>query len=746
VSDAKIIELAPHLPPPEPAQPQSTREPPRPVLMWLRRLVFGLSLLWAIVLAIVFALRVGFPLELEWMEGGSLQQAYRMQQGLPVYGPPSPEFVPFLYPPLYPALLAALGFVFPLGYVLGRCVSILAVIATCVALWRIGRIEDKPITHRALAVGLFASGYVFSFRWLDLARGDALFLALLLWGLVLLRESEGSWRRAVLAGTLVALAFHTKQTAVVFVLASGIAGLLIAPRQIWAYAGTIAVIDGGGVLLGQWLTDGWLWTWIYEMHQLHAFNAERFRSKTWGMFMHAAPGVTLLLFVLLGVGLGLGIRRAKQLRRLLREHPDGATPALAWLRGAVLGLRAVRGPIYWAVMAVAGLLVSALGYSTQFAEPNAFIPGVCFGAAFLAVALPDSCLRRDDLAGVLGLRRMVEKLGLILLALQLLFSLLVEPRYQPIQDRGLAGMRDSYTWQDPWRTIPRPEQREQASALRRELETLQLGTGQTLLALHRPWWPILAGGSGHVGAMGITDVTPPQRALLEQALRERVAAGEITAVWIEGSVPRWLERELSNWTVKQRRWGKRRVRPLSGWMSEAGMVTPWTGEQLLLVPAHERDVPKDVRVLADFEDGSLAGFETVSGFAFGRRAVKSFSRGLPPIGPHGGARLLSSAASGKRFEGVGEVRSPAFVLPEGGAVELLLGTSGNRDALRAELVAADGRRAALKLPRTRFDLRRVRWLVPSEWSGLEVRLHLVDEDPRAALFADDVWIWERPPG
>lgn len=746
MSDAKIIELAPHRPPAPPVpqpEPERTRVPPGPALTWLRRLVFGLSLLWAIVIAVVFALRVGFPLELEWMEGGSLQQAYRVQQGLPVYGPPSPEFVPFLYPPLYPALLAALGWVFPLGYGLARAVSILAVIATGVALWRIGRIEDKPIAHRALAVGLFLSGYVFTFRWLDLARGDALFLALLVWGLVLLRESEGSWRRAALAGCLVALAFHTKQTAAVFVLASGLAGLLIAPRQIWAYAGTIAVIDGGGVLLGQWLTDGWLWTWIYEMHQLHAFNVERFRSKTWGMFMHAAPGVTMLLFVLHGVGLGLGTRRTRQLRRLLREHPGGATPALAWLRGAVLGLRAVRGPIYWGVMAAAGLIVSALGYSTQFAEPNAFIPGVCFGAAFLAVALPDSCLRREDLAGVLGLRRMVESLGLVLIALQLLFSLLVEPRYQPIQDRGLAGLRDSYAWQDPWRTIPRREQRESASVLRRELAALD---GQTLLALHRPWWPILAGGSGHVGAMGITDVTPEQRAMLEQALRERVATGEITAVWIEGSVPRWLERELSSWTVQRRRWGKRRVRPLSGWMSEAGMVTPWTGEQLLLTPAQEREIPEHVRVLADFEDGTLGGFETVSGLAFGRRAVKSFTRGLPPIGPHGGARLLSSAASGKRLKAVGEVRSPAFVLPEGGAVELLLGTTGRRSGLRAELVADDGRRVALKLPRTRFDLRRVRWSVPPEWAGAEVRLHLVDDDPAAALFADDVWIWERPPG
>lgn len=176
------------------------------------------------------------------------------------------------------------------------------------------------------------------------------------------------------------------------------------------------------------------------------------------------------------------------------------------------------------------------------------------------------------------------------------------------------------------------------------------------------------------------------------------------------------------------------------------MVTPWTGEQLLLTPAHDREVPEHVRVLADFEDGSLDGFETISGLAFGRRAVKSFSRGLPPIGPHGGARLLSSAASGKRLQGIGEVRSPAFVLPDAGALELLLGTSGRRDALRAELVAADGRRVTLKLPRTRFDLRRVRWSVTPEWAGAEVRLHLVDNDPEAALFADDVWIWERPPG
>ena len=77
-------------------RPSGERPPGRLIrlLPWLRRIAEGLAVIWVLVIALVFALRIGFPLELEWMEGGSLQQAYRVQQGLPVYGQPSPDFVP----------------------------------------------------------------------------------------------------------------------------------------------------------------------------------------------------------------------------------------------------------------------------------------------------------------------------------------------------------------------------------------------------------------------------------------------------------------------------------------------------------------------------------------------------------------------------------------------------------------------------------------------------------------------------
>lgn len=508
----------------------------------VRRVVIGLAGLWVAVMVLVCAWRIGFPLELEWMEGGSLHQALRLQQGLAIYPEPSAEFVPFLYTPFYSAVLAGLGMVLPLGFVLGRLVSVAAAVAVGVGLWRLVGREGKPRAHQAAAVGMWCAGYVFTFRWFDVARADSLFLALLLWGLVLLREARGRPRRAVMAGVLVALAFWTKQTAAVFILASGLVGLLVAPREVWFYAGTIALIDGGGVLLGQRWTGGTLWTYLYELHQTHAFNYERFRSKTWGMFVHAGPFLVWLAGWLAGLW---AVRRARR---------EGTGPK-----------EQVIGVWYWGVLAAAGLLVSALGYSTQWAEPNAFMPGVCFAAAALAVALP---VGRGEAAG----------LGLV--AAQMVFALVLEPRYQAIQERGLwAGFKDSYAWQDPWRTLPTREMWARAAEQRAALA----GMGP-VLALHRPWWSVLAGGTGHVGSMGIHDVPTAQAREIQRTLAQAVARGDYAAVVLEGEAPAWLRPALQRrYRVAERRTGAERVLPLTGYMSAAGMVKPYEGAQLVYV-------------------------------------------------------------------------------------------------------------------------------------------------------------------
>ena len=502
-----------------------------------------------VIAAVVWAVsvRIGFALELEWMEGGSLQQARRFQHGLALYPAPSADFIPFLYTPLYPVVLGVLGHVFPLDYALGRAVSVVAVMAAAGALWLALAQEGRPHVHRWLGIGLFAAGYVFTFRWLDLARADSLALALLAWAAVLLRRALLGRVAVVWSSILFALAFWTKQTAAPFIMASGVAVLGLSWRQRLVHVATIAVIDGGGVLLGNALSDGWLWTYIYELHQSHRFNRLRFTRKSWGMLAHAAP------FVLAGmVAWTFGVL----LRARAIWGSRGPTELRSWVRGHA-------GIVYWGGTLTVALVVSALGYSTQYAEANAFIPGVYFGAVFVALILPVG--GRGELAGVLAVTG------------QLLFSLALEPAYHVVQRHGLARLGRSYRWQDPWRSMPTAAQRERAVAFRAELEALH----GSLFATHRPWWNVVAGGSGHAGRMGINDVPPAMRRKVMGEVRQRLRNGEYDAVWVEGAVPAWLASELNSgrWRLELALHGDQRVLPLTGYMSPAGMIEPFRRPQ-----------------------------------------------------------------------------------------------------------------------------------------------------------------------
>ena len=111
---------------------------------WFQRLSHALLALSGVaVLVCLFQTvrqRLGYPFDLEWMEGGMLVHALRVRDGLPLYVEPSPDFIPFIYPPLYPWLLGTLGHVFPLDATLGRTVSLIGILIAAGALiWAIRR-------------------------------------------------------------------------------------------------------------------------------------------------------------------------------------------------------------------------------------------------------------------------------------------------------------------------------------------------------------------------------------------------------------------------------------------------------------------------------------------------------------------------------------------------------------------------------------------------------------------------------
>jgi hypothetical protein len=694
----------------------SARSAPRQVIVaddrWLvhalrmGRVAAALSILWIIALAIVFALRIGFPLELEWMEGGVLHQAHRFMHGEPIYPPPSEAFVPFLYTPLYAITLGTLGHVFGLGYGLGRAVSIIAWIAIGLAMHRAVTREGKSKIHALVAVGLWCSGYVFAFRWVDLARPDTMFLALAIWALVLLRESWGDWKKAALAGLLMALAFWTKQTAAILIIASGIGALVVAPRQLWAYVVVIGVVDGLGMLLFDGRTGGMLWMYVFELHQAHAFNDERFWKKTWGMFVHAAPWLTVLVLWLVASFVAPWLLRK---RKLGGREEDRLRTRLA----------AHRGLAFWTVMATAGALVSALGYSTQWAEPNAFLPGVCLAAVWIGVAIPRG--GRD------------EAIALGLVSAQLVFALVVEPRYQPIQSHGISAIGKSYAWQDLSRTIPSAAQREAAATLRAHLESDK----PVVFALHRPWWSVLAGGDGHVGSMGVTDVAVEDRKRIEQAIAAQVKDVAFDEMWFEGEPPAWLRPSLrGRYKVVERLQGDARVRPLSGWMSDAGMVTEYTADQIRMAPITATLVPAGVRIVADFEDGTLQGVGAHGGF--GRRPVSGFTGDLPQPAAFGGEFWLSSAGASGRIEVTGDAKVGPIAVQQGSVIVARVAAIGRRTKLAVAIEdGAGGQLATLALPESSAVFAEVAWTADV---SADVFLRVSDDDTAGAIMLDDVWL------
>ena len=171
----------------------------RSVETWLSLVVF-LSVLcyW---LYTVFH-RIDYPYDLEWMEGGMLIHALRIQQDLGVYVPPSSDFIPYIYPPLYPTVLSWLSDFWTLDYWMGRGLSIVGTLLATSALVFGVRRETQSWPLAWLGGALWLSTYEDSGTFLDLTRADGLMMGLLGWSLVLIRLE---WFK--LAGGILWMAF-----------------------------------------------------------------------------------------------------------------------------------------------------------------------------------------------------------------------------------------------------------------------------------------------------------------------------------------------------------------------------------------------------------------------------------------------------------------------------------------------------------------------------------------------------------
>jgi hypothetical protein len=250
-----------------PPLPAVRRDAGRPVVLRAALLVAGLAFL-ACYLAVAFT-RFRYPFQLEWMEGGVLDHVQRVLHGQPLYVAPSIHFTPFLYTPLYYYVSAGAAWLFGLHLSTLRMVSIVSSIVAFAAVYRLVWIETRDRWASLVAVGLLAACFRVSGAWLDLARVDSLFLALLLVGLVLVRQATS--RRAILvAGLVLAASFLTKQSALLPI-AAVVPFVWRRGRQLAAvYMGTVGVVLGGTTLWLNHATGGWFGQYTLDLAGQHA--------------------------------------------------------------------------------------------------------------------------------------------------------------------------------------------------------------------------------------------------------------------------------------------------------------------------------------------------------------------------------------------------------------------------------------------------------------------------------------------
>jgi hypothetical protein len=401
-------------------------QPPGPWLVrgvrWSGWAAWGAAILALAVFLGLSVLRLTYPFELEWLEGGVLQHVARVAAGAPLYVQPSPGFTSFSYPPLYFFLAAAATRLLGPGFAALRLVSLLASLGCIALVFDIVRRSTRRAFPAAVAAGLFVATYGVSGFWFDLARVDSLAILLLLLGVRLAWFHPGR-AGSVAAGLAFGLSFLAKQSALAC-LALLLPALFVARRRQAAWlAVTLAVLLAGTTLVLDAVSHGWYSYYVFRVRSGIVCGSIHWNSLAsfWMRDLAAPFGIAMVL------GLYYLVRRVP----LWRREVEGAR--LALLGGLVFGAWVCRMepgvfsngsiPAYAAVAILAGLgLQEVLGPPERAATRRRALTAVCLGLAVLvqfaglgyrpADALPR---RGDRRAGELLLARLAQVKGRVFL-------------------------------------------------------------------------------------------------------------------------------------------------------------------------------------------------------------------------------------------------------------------------------------------------------------------------------------------
>lgn len=473
----------------------------------------------------IWAARLRYPFDLEWMEGGMLIHAWRMQRGLPIYVEPSAEFIPFVYPPGFSAALVALAEVFGLDYSTGRALSLfstgIAAAAIVFAVRRFTRAWLPAFVGALVYLGCYSSSGLFY----DLVRSDALAMALLAWSIALAFERDP--RAALGSALLLAAAATVKLQTAVF----GLPLMLC----IWARDGRPAAIRFAlaaafpvvaFAVFMQWRTDGLFLRWVIAAPASHGMVWQRFFPGTpaeLGGHLPIVLGVLAGWAVLRAAGELPGVRRRRFLGAVAALAIAGALTALGIAaQYTVTRFEAALGVSMFAALAVASVVwLRARGRAAPASTEAVFV--ISLGA----MALFSCAMSRAHLGGYVNVLMPLHWL----LALAFGCVLAQMPTHWPrvgtlvasvlaISQLGLQGRA-----LDAGRFAPDEGDRVAGERL---VEVLRELPGP-ILSPFAPWLAVQAGYPPSLHQLSISENSMPGSAF--PSTRERIRAAVDSAYW-----------------------------------------------------------------------------------------------------------------------------------------------------------------------------------------------------------------------
>lgn len=346
------------------------------------------------VYIVIAVIRVRYPFELEWMEGGSVVHVQRILSGQPLYARPSLEFTPFIYTPFYYYVSAVPARVLGNGFLPLRLVSLAASLGSLVLIALFVRKRTRSASASFLAACLFAATFKLTGAWFDLARVDSLALFLMLAGVYVI-ESSTSVAMTSVAVIVLVLSFLTKQSSA-FVMA-GLGGAALITRRgrdRWLLPGLLGVLSVAAVWVLNRQTDGWFGYYVFNVPSRHSIEKNMLtRFWTHDLAAHLPIALLFAVFALLGAAAptrdrGRVIRDTALFGGLLaaayfsRIHSGGfdnvlmpAVAGVAMFFGigmASVGTTALHRPLLTAaIFAVAAVQFLMLAYSPRYYVPTA---------------------------------------------------------------------------------------------------------------------------------------------------------------------------------------------------------------------------------------------------------------------------------------------------------------------------------------------------------------------------------------